>query len=638
MKKTLAPGVLSILICYGSLHAQDSTRDLDPVTITASSTPEKASQTGRNVLVIKGERFNDLPVHSIDELLRYLPGIEVQSRGPLGAQSDIVMRGGSFQQVLVVLDGLRLNDPNTGHFSSYIPIAPAEIDRIEIVKGASSAIYGSDAVGGVIHIITKTFAARKGIPGSGFQAQATAGSYDLLSLQAGGFYSTGNTSLSAGILSNNTSGQPQRGTHGSVYANTASFSFGHYFSDRWQILMRYAFDERKFSAQNFYTSFVSDTASERITSFWNQLAIIYHGRKDRISLNAGYKDLEDRYQFNSVGLPNQNKSKLLQALLTDEWKLLPKSTLTTGMQWSSKRIRSNDRGNHNISQAAVFAVWNQQAGEQFFASPAIRVEWNERFGWEVIPQVNLSYHLHRLQLRASAGKTIRDADFTERYNNYQKSFVSSGRIGNPDLVAEHSISYEAGLDYPLAKNYKFSATFFQRYHSMLIDYVPTPFADMPRQYNLSPSGSYALAKNIAKVNTTGVEVDMQVNRQLQPNQELWGSLGFTWLESKSSSATPSLYVSAHARWLANFNMQYRIQRFSFTVNGLYKNRKAQTATANIAKVTSDYFILNAKADMVLIKKLQVFAEADNLFNRNYTDVLGAQMPGRWLMGGIKITL
>src|ERR1044071_3542229 len=102
----------------------------------------------------------NLPVHSLDELLRYLPGIEVQMRGPMGSQADIVLRGGTFQQVLVILDGLRLNDPNTGHFNSYIPIAPAEIDRIEILKGASYAIYGSEAVGGVISIFSKTFAAK----------------------------------------------------------------------------------------------------------------------------------------------------------------------------------------------------------------------------------------------------------------------------------------------------------------------------------------------------------------------------------------------------------------------------------------------------------------------------------------------
>ena len=123
--------------------------------------------------------------------------MEVQARGPMGAQSDIVMRGGTFQQVLVILDGIRLNDPITGHFNSYIPIAPAEIERIEVLKGASSAIYGSEAVGGVIHIITKSFAAKKGVKQKSAIAQVTGGQYDLINAQAGGFISNGKTAFAA---------------------------------------------------------------------------------------------------------------------------------------------------------------------------------------------------------------------------------------------------------------------------------------------------------------------------------------------------------------------------------------------------------------------------------------------------------
>ncbi len=159
MKPKIGLAIAFVLVLNSQLFSQTAI-ELDPVTVTASLSSQKISRTGRNVVVIKGEEFNKLPVHSIDELLRYLPGIEIQQRGPMGSQSDIVLRGGTFQQVLVILDGVRLNDPNTGHFNSYIPIAPAEIDRIEILKGASSAIYGSEAVGGVIQIITKSFATK----------------------------------------------------------------------------------------------------------------------------------------------------------------------------------------------------------------------------------------------------------------------------------------------------------------------------------------------------------------------------------------------------------------------------------------------------------------------------------------------
>ncbi|HMR83910.1 MAG TPA: TonB-dependent receptor plug domain-containing protein, partial [Niabella sp.] len=184
-------GLLQILITAQKINAQEQT--LDPITVTSSLAEKRISETGRNITIIRGDDISKLPVHSLDELLKYIPGVEVQMRGPQGSQSDISMRGGTFQQVLVILDGLRLNDPNTGHFSAYIPITPAQIERIEVPKGASAAIYGSDAVGGVINIITKSF--RPGQKNTrALQAQVSAGEYNLVNTSIGGFLQAGKLS------------------------------------------------------------------------------------------------------------------------------------------------------------------------------------------------------------------------------------------------------------------------------------------------------------------------------------------------------------------------------------------------------------------------------------------------------------
>jgi vitamin B12 transporter len=638
MKPIVLCLLTSIIVNY--TFAQETVSELDPVTITTSINPEKASRTGRDLVVIKGERFANLPVHSIDELLRYLPGVEMQSRGPMGSQSDIVIRGGTFQQVLVILDGLRLNDPNSGHFTSYFPIAPSEIDHIEILKGASSAVYGSEAVGGVIHIITKTFAAKSSEKKKlNAVAQITGGEYNFLDLNMGGFYDNGTTSVAAGLLTNTTSGQAQRGTRGFIHNNTASFSFNHHLGERWEVKMRIAYDDRDFAAQNFYTTFISDTAKEQVTTSWNQLALAYNGKKNQIGLHVGYKDLSDEYKFNSGLTPNKNNSKLTQALLTDLWKLKEGTTITSGFQYINKKITSNDRGNHIINQAAAFAVLNQEIGSYFFVSPAVRLDYSDGYGWEFDPQINLSFRKNNLQLRGSAGRTIRDADFTERYNNYNKTFVSSGSIGNPDLNAEHSFSYEAGGDYFILNDLKFSATYFKRNQKGVIDYVPTSYADMPRKTNLSPTGNYALAKNISEVNIKGFETEIQYSKQLQNQQQLWATVGLTWLDDKSSSATPSFYISSHAKFLNTFSLLYSAKQFSVGLNGLYKKRQQRTSSANIAKISPDYFVLNAKLEAFIVKKLlSAFVEADNVFDKNYADLLGSQMPGRWLMGGIKISL
>ena len=613
--------------------------ELDPVTITASLHPEFTSVTGRNIVVIKGDQFSKLPIHSIDELLRYVPGLEVQMRGAMGAQSDIVLRGGTFQQVLIIIDGLRLNDPNTGHFNSYIPIAPSEIDRIEILKGASSAIYGSEAVGGVINIITKTFAAKKATDKKQLIVQGSAGEYGLLNGQVGGLYQHNNTSLAGGVLSNNTNGQQQRGTKGFVHNNTASLSLNQYLNANWNVSFRSSFDNRNFSAQNFYTTFVSDTAREKVQTLWNQVRLGYEKENHNFSLQLGLKSVNDQFKYNSLSTANSNKSRLLQGLAIYNWQAGANTTYTGGMQWVTKIMRSNDRGNHSLNQAGAFLLVNQKLTSHLTVNPALRVEWNEISGWQLVPQGNVSYKVAHWQFRGSAGKTTRDADFTERFNNYNKAFVAGGSIGNPGLLPEKSFSYEAGADFFGLKNVKVAATFFQQHFKQLIDYTPTPYAAMPRKDNLSPTGSYALAKNIAAIDLTGFETDVQYSKVFSTTKQLWATAGVTFINNNNNGAAPSFYVSSHAKVLTNFSLQYQTKHYSVSMSGLYKERKALTAAAIHANITKNYLVMNLQAQaFVYRQKASVFVQADNLFNKTYSDLLGSVMPGRWISAGAKLAL
>lgn len=615
-------------------RAQHHSIELDPVTVTSSLSAQKSSETGRNIFILKGDLFNTLPVHSLDELLRYIPGIEVQARGPMGSQADIIIRGGTFQQVLLVLDGIRLNDPVTGHFNAYIPIAPSEIERIEVLKGAASAIYGSEAVGGVIHVITKSFAA-KGKKNNELSASTYLGEYSLVGANMGFQLNRNKSSFGGGFLSSNSNGQPQRGTRGFFNNHTASLSFNQKTSDFFEFSLRTSFDDRDFSAQNFYTSFVSDTARERVKTFWNQARLVYNKEQHRLSLGLGYKNTSDHYAFNSALSPNKNKSNSFQSLLLYQLQPCTHRTITGGLQFQHKNIRSNDRGNHERSSAAAFinAVQNLNS---FTISPALRWDWDERGGSELVPQINLSYKINNLQFRASGGKTIRGADFTERFNNYNKTGLTSGSIGNPELEAERSFSYEGGMDI-LGRNLKLSLTAFNRNQKNLIDWVLTPYDQMPRKNNLAPGGQYALASNIAKVNTLGLEGDLQYTKTFKDQKCIWTSLGLTWLSSESTRK--SFYISSHANFLANFNLQYASPKFVLSLNGVFKDREPREATQILAAVTEHYFLLNTKAEYRLWQnRAGIFVQADNLLDTKYQDLLGAQMPGRWLMTGFKINI
>ncbi len=636
--KYFSSGVLALSIIY--VHAQQKEVELDPITVTASVTPLSASKTGRNIIIVKGEQLNRLPVQSIDELIRYIPGIEVQSRGPMGTQSNITIRGGTFQQVLIILDGIRLNDPLTGHFNSYIPISPAEIDRIEILKGASSAVYGTEAVGGVVHIITKTFASRDTKNSYRINSQLAAGDFGLLNIQTGGNFRINKTTGAVGIISNNAKGQPLRGVRGFFNLTTISASLKQEIGKHFSIAYRFGFDDRNFSAQNFYTQFLSDSATENVTSTWNHVKLDYNKGNHHLELHLGSKKAKDEFQFRKAVNPNINNSTLQQALLLYDYKLNNRSIITTGSQFIGRKIRSNDRGDHSVDAAGVFVILNQKVGENFQLNPALRVDWNERAGWEVVPQLNMSYRYKQFLFRGSAGRTTRDADFTERFNNYKRNPVPSGsRIGNPDLVAESSFSYELGADYFAGSNLKLSTTWFERFHTRLIDWIRTPYADMPRKDNLLSTGIYNLAKNIDKVNTTGIETDIQYQKTINEKQSMNAAIGFIWMRSRSSDTIPSLYVSNHANELVNFNFTYTYKFIAVGINGLYKARKPRSANPAIVPISKDYFLLNMRTDAYLVKnRLSLFVQVDNIFNRRYSDILGTVMPQRWAMGGIKLLI
>jgi vitamin B12 transporter len=614
----------------------DSLTSLDPVVVSASFSPAQSSKTGRNILVVKGEQVANLPVHSVDELLRYLPGLEVQARGPMGAQSDISIRGSTFQQVLVVLDGIRLNDPLTGHFTGYIPLPATEIERIEILKGASSAIYGTEAVGGIIHIITKTFARTSGK--SGGEAQFTAGEYGLWGINAGGRWVKNNHLFSAGILSNNADGQPQRGTTGFFNLTSVSIGYAGKLSDHWNLSLRSAYDNRDFSAQNYYTSFVSDTATERVESWWQHGQLSYAKNKIRWTTDIGFKWLQDVYAFNKNAVANNNKTQQFQILSKVNLEINKKLGFTGGIQHINRGIKSNDRGDHSVWQSALFGVFNWEAAPGLNIDPAIRFDLHERAGFELVPQVNLSYRKGKVQLRGSAGRTIRDADFTERFNNYNRTEVRSGRIGNPDLEAESAWNYEAGADIWAGKGWKFATTIFVRNQEKLIDWVNTPYSEMPRKDNLVPNGSYALSSNIWQVNTTGWELDVQYRLAFAENNYAEAQLGLLWLNNEGNEGTPSLYLGTQANWITNFNILYRYNRWTVSSTGLYKKRQSQKTNGGInASLTPEYFLVNGKIEFNPIKQLGIFVQADNIGDIEYSDLLGAPMPGRWWMGGLRLS-
>jgi len=628
--------LLAGLLCSLSISVLAQNTQLSDVVVTASMLPQQEKETGRNIVSIKGSSLQNLPISSIDELLKYLPGIETQQRGPAGTQSNIIIRGGTFQQVLVIIDGIRINDPLTGHFNSYIPLHPEDINRIEIIKGAASAIYGSDAIGGVVNIITNGLQQKNNHK---LSVGSKWGSYNSRSNNIWWGVQKEKWKLSVSSQQNKADGENLRGTTGYYNNSFYAANFNYAFTSNWKLHILYANDSRDFNAQNFYTTFKSDTASEIVKSNWTQMGLSKQYTHKIVKFDVAYKNLSDRFRFNPAGSFNENKTSLFVAQGSVQFTRNPNHQIVTGAQWIHKKIRSNDRGNHELAHGAAFLIATHKLPKNVFINESVRIDWDQSYGWIIIPQVNGSWVNGNLTTRASIGKGVRDADFTERYNNYNKSIVTGGSIGNPYLQAEKSWSYELGADYRMGSNFKWGATAFLRNQNNLIDWTPTPYPMMPRQSNLVITGNYSLATNVSSVKTKGIETDLTYNKKWGDDYELNLSTGLVWLSSTSPNKTPSFYISSHARFLWNEQIVFRADHLQLSINSVYKIRNAQTASAINAALSTNYFLVNSKCAYLFNKrKGNVFLEITNLTNTPYSDLLGAIMPSRWIAAGFQVTL
>lgn len=625
-------------------NAQLESSTLSEVTVTANGYQQPTRNTGRNVLVIPGSVLLRSPVYSIDELLRFIPGVEVQLRGPQGVQGDIMLRGGTFQQVLILIDGLRVNDPLTGHFNSYLPIDPFEIDRIEVLKGPAAALWGSEAVGGVIQIFTKTFSDRSGLihtqkkSSSTLDAAGNLGQHQLRNIQARWFHQNNKYRFSVSGGSRNSGGVEQRGIHGFFYLNSLQTSWQYQFVNGWKLRMRAALDSRRFAAQNFYTSFLSDTAKERVITGWTQAQLYRSFPKGQWQADLGYKLADDYYLFRPLATPNLNTMGLSQVQIKYQRNSQGPIEYQSGVQFLERTIHSNDRGDHRVSQAALFVSTRYKLTPALQSNLTMRLTVDELYGTILVPQLSTSYSTPFSQWRLSAGRSFRDADFTERYNNYNKALVTSGRIGNSQLSPEDVWQAELGYDITIRKKLFINSSLFYRDHRGLIDWVTTPYALMPRPVNLIPTGTYALAKNVERVQSLGAELDLRFIDTVGKGQ-LLVQTGILVLNNRAPSGGAGFYLNGHAKFLFNGLVQYQINKWDLLIGVIYKERNPQKSSSLSAKLSTSYFVANCKLQYQFCESRWIpFLMIDNLFNTSYSDLLGVPMPGRWVSAGLRARL
>lgn len=627
---------LTLLLALASVAIPATAQDTafsaalsDSVVVSASRLPEGVRETGRRVIVLTAQDIQALPATSFDELLRNVGGVEIQSRGGFGVQSDITMRGSSFDGVVVLLDGARLNDPQTGHFLTNFPVPLSEIARIEVVRGPATALYGPDAVGGVIHLFTWS-GLQQLDPAPTVDAEVQAGQHGFYSIDGAVRYPVGRTSLSMSAAANGADGELILDSGGSpiqsstgvlrtdfrrrVYSVAASRS-----THPAALYARAGYDTRDFGSWHFYTPFESDTARSDSRTAWAQVRLqtLDPGSATRASLQISARWQESSYQYNPVSAANSHTNHVATVQTEIIHHFRPRVSVAGGVTASVRGIDSNSMGVHDDGGGGVFALARWKPAEALTFNASSRLDYDPAFGTEATPQLGIAYNRGAIGLRAAAARAVRAPSYTERYYDTERA-NPSGNLGNPSLRAERAWTYEAGGDIYLGDG-SIHTTVFRRTAHDLIDYA-----------RVDGENPLFVARNILSVRTTGLEIDGEIHRWVGETR-FRGTVSYSLLNSRLE-VPPGVsykYALTHARQIGQASAMASHGRLSLGTRALWKDPMEG----------SSYGILDARAAVKLPfsgARVSATAEVRNVFDREYAEVFDAPMPGRWWIFGLSV--
>lgn len=630
--------VLSFAWCV-SFHAIQAanTSNVQAITVTATRLPSHTAATGRSLFVLTRKQIEAMPVASVDEVLRFVPGLETQQRGPFGTQTDFVMRGSTFSQVLVLVDGMRINDPLTGHYNSYIPVALSEVEQIEVLRGPAAALWGPDAVGGVINIITSTLShTTQSDTTTSANIELGGGSNGLLSFRGGGSVQQGETLLSGGVTGFSSTGYARTNQPPADFTLlTGSVSTRYNLDNNSSMALRVGGDSKDFDARYYYTRSTADQSRETVQTLWLQGMVQHRTNNGTLRLDLAYKRLRDQFNFNpTFSSINSHTTGYANAMLSSHFSLTDNVVVGGGLQADERTIVSTDRGNHKTLHVGAYAL-SAITFDNVVVNGSARVDYDKNYQWQFTPQASAVYTLGILGLRGSVGRSVRAADYTERYvsTNLPAPLTPGRNLGNPNLSAETNWSWEVGTDLSTSKYATATITAFSRDGRNQIDYAPTNSNSIPNNTSLVTDTMYFYAQNIASVQTQGVEMQVSGDYNIAEHCVLRYVLGYTVVDI-ASTGTQTKYLTTTAKQLGTMMVTLDWNRLQFTISGLHKLRNADTAPTISAVLTPSYFVANAIARYRIAQKAGAYIQVNNLADLSYTDVLGAQMPGRWISAGL----
>lgn len=582
----------------GMFSAQEKESEISEITVQGKFLNLPLKKVNENITVISKQELENSPAKSIEEVLAQFTGMDIRKRGANGVQADISVRGSSFEQVLILVNGIRINDSQTGHNSMNIPFDLASVEKIEIVKGPAARRFGQNAYAGVINIITK--------PSSDENIVFTASGGDFKTYSLGVGANFGNIRSSNFIQVNSSSSDGYR--YNTDYKINNIFYQNRYKIENGNVNFQAGIQEKKFGANGFYATPAAKDQYEETQASIVSLGIDKNYEKWGLNSAVYWRRGQDMYEYirnkpeiyRNMHIGNSFGAELNGSYRSDL------GTTGLGLELRKEFLASNNLGHRERFVTQVFFEHHFSFLEnKLNISPGISWANYDTDGNFFYPGLDLGFDFsEHHKIYGNIAKVNRIPTFTDLY------YVSKTEAGNPNLKPENAVSAEIG--------YRFQKqSFLGKISGFLRD------SDNSIDWSKQNANDIWRAENIGKIKTKGVEVELaqHFNSFLKSY-----SVGYTFLESNYEQPTGLLsrYVMENLKhqFVAKLEVFF-LKKFTNQLIYRYNERVS----------TGSYQILDEKLSYDA-KNYNIYIMVNNILDTEYTETFGVPMPGRWFHIGV----
>uniref|UniRef100_UPI004047F2F3 TonB-dependent receptor plug domain-containing protein n=1 Tax=Mariniflexile sp. TaxID=1979402 RepID=UPI004047F2F3 len=593
--------IFASLFVANFIYSQDSLKvqKIDEIVITSTRIHLPFEKNSRTISVITSDIIKKSAATNLADLLQQEAGIDIRRRGTSGMQADLYIRGGSFDQTLLLIDGIKMDDAQTGHHTMNAALPMDVIERVEIIKGPAARVFGQNAFTGAINIVTK-----KAVKNT-ISANVETGSYNQLNTAVTVASNLENSSHIVHVSRFTSDGY----RYNTDYDNTNYFIKSILNKNARAIEMITNFSERKFGANGFYASPTAINQYEETQNSLVGFSTEFTSEKWDVKPRGYWKRNQDEYVF-----VRQDPSIYRNLHITDKIGAEVNASYTSsagitgfGIDMSKIYLRSNNLGDRNRFMTTMFLEHQFKLADNLLdITPGVAVTYFSDFKFHAFPGIDIGYRImDNLKVYGNMGYTYRIPTYTDLYYNDPTT------NGNANLNPEEALSEELGIKY-FTPAFTASMALFNRDASKLIDYVKD---NAPDKWE---------ATNIRNLNTKGVELNTVYNFKITDfNQSI--SLGYNFLEDDVKTLNVNF-----SRYAINSLKHQFTSRFS---TQLVKNLSQNIVYKYAERTSGDSYNVWDASIVLSLKQFEITATASNIFNTEYSETNLVPMPkGNMLFG------